>query len=483
MNYSVVRFVLGRIMFVEAVLLCPSLIVGFVYLAQDGWQPVMSIVYTIALLLVISLAVGLRKPAKMDLYAREGLVIVGLSWFLLSFFGSLPFVFNGNFGFVDAFFETASGFSTTGSSVLNNIESVEHAILFWRSFTHLIGGMGVLVFSLAIMPKTGSESVHIMKAEVPGPIFGKVLSRVRGTAQILYLIYLAMTAILVILLVLGKMPVFDSFCHAFGAAGTGGFSVKSNSILFYNSAYIDIVLGIAMIMFGVNFNLYFLIIYKKFKAAAKSEELRWFLGIIAGAVAVICIFLWPSYDSFPKMLREVFFTVTSMISTTGFTTADFGKWPLITHIVLLILMFCGAMAGSTGGGIKTSRIAIYIKSSYQEVRQNISPNRRLPVRFEGKPLDSNIQRSIFRYLSVYVIIFFVCMLIVSADTQNFSTAFSSVVATLNNIGPGLGKVGPSANYSGLNDISKVTLSVAMIAGRLEIFPVLILFSPRTWRRI
>ncbi len=485
MNYSIIRFVIGKILFVEALLLIPSLLVGFLYIGEDGSEPIFALLKTAGLLLVFSLALSVRKPSRTNLYAREGLVIAGLSWFLLSFFGGLPFVFNGTLSsLIDAFFETASGFTTTGSSVITDIEGVEHAILFWRSFTHLIGGMGILVFSLAILPKTGSESVHIMKAEVPGPIFGKLLSRVRGTARILYAIYLVMTAVLIVLLALSKkMDLFDACCHAFGAAGTGGFGVKSNSVLYYDSAYIDIVLGVAMILFGVNFNLYFLMVYRKFKPVLKNEELRWYLGIITGAIAVICIFLWPRYDSFPRMLRDVFFAVSSIITTTGFTTEDFGKWPLLTHFVLLALMICGAMAGSTGGGLKSSRVAIYVKSAIQEVRQSVSPNRRLPIRFEGKTLDAGIHRSVFHFLAAYCLIFFVSVLIVSADTEDFMTSFSAVAATFNNIGPGLGEVGPvETNFSVLNDVSKITLSVAMIAGRLEIFPVLILFAPKTWHK-
>jgi trk system potassium uptake protein len=482
MNYSIVRFVMGRIMLVEALLLVPSLAVGLIY--REGIETIGAFLLSIMILVVLGFSMSFRKPAKTALYAREGFVIVALTWFLLSLFGSLPFIISGSINsFVDAFFETASGFTTTGASILSNIEVLPHSILFWRSFTHLIGGMGVLVFTLAILPKIGSNAIHIMKAEVPGPTFGKLLSKVSRTARILYIIYLCITAGVFILLVLGKMPVFDSFIHAFGAAGTGGFSNKNASIAAYNSIYIDYVLSFAMLMFGVNFNLYFLLIMRKFKPVFRSEELRWYFGLIAAAMLLICFFVWPDYDSVTRMVRDVFFTVSSIITTTGFATVDFDKWPLPAHIVLLFLMFCGAMAGSTGGGIKTTRVAVYIKTFIKEVRHSISPNRRLPVMMEGKTLDSNIHKSISRYFIVYVLVFCIVMFIISIDSKNFTTAFSAVAATFNNIGPGLDAVGPVMNYSQYSDLSKITLIFAMIAGRLEIIPVLILFSPRTWRKV
>ncbi|MGI6248917.1 MAG: TrkH family potassium uptake protein [Acutalibacteraceae bacterium] len=485
MNYGIIRYVLGKIFLTEAVLFIPSLAVGIIYSKADGWKPFFSILVTMGILLLLSAVSHVKKPEMKNMYAREGLVIVALSWFLLSFFGALPFVFNGTLpNFIDAFFETASGFTTTGSTVINNIEEVEHAILFWRSFTHLIGGMGILVFSLALLPKIGSQSVHIMRAEVPGPIFGKLLPRVQGTARILYSIYLSMTAVLILLLTLSKkMDLFDACCHAFGAAGTGGFGIKSNSVAFYDSAYIDIVLGVAMILFGINFNLYFFLLLRRFKPVIKNEELRWYLGIIAAAITGICILVWHRYDSPTRLLRDVFFTVSSIITTTGYTTADFGDWPLAAHVILLIIMFAGAMAGSTGGGLKSSRVAIYVKSAIQEVRQNLNPHRRLPVRFEGKPLEPDMLRSTFSFLAAYSLILIACVFIVSIDTNDFLTSFSAVAATLNNIGPGLGIVGPvSGNYSVLKPVSKITLSIAMIAGRLEIFPVLILFAPKTWKK-
>lgn len=482
MNYGIIRFVLGRIMFVEAILLVPSLAVAFIY--KESLDTVSAFLITIAFLCAGGAALGIRKPEKTVFCAREGLVIVSLTWFLLSFFGAFPFILSGSIpSFVDAYFETASGFTTTGASILIDVEAMPHSMLFWRSFTHLIGGMGVLVFTLAILPKIGSNAVHIMKAEVPGPSFGKLVSKVHLTARILYIIYLVLTALVVLLLVAGKMPVFDSLIHAFGAAGTGGFSSKTASVAYYDSIYIDYVLSFAMLMFGLNFNLYYFLLLRKFKTVLRNEELRWYVGIIAASTLLICFFVYTGYDSAGRMVRDVFFTVSSIITTTGYATVDFDKWPLPAHMVVLALMFCGAMAGSTGGGIKSSRIGIYVKTVIQEVRHYISPNRRLPVIFDGKVVDMDTQKSVRSYFVVYVMVFSFITLIVSIDSDSFMTAFSSVAATFNNIGPGLDAVGPAMNYAHHSDIAKTALIFSMIAGRLEIMPVLILFAPRTWRKV
>ena len=353
--------------------------------------------------------------------------------------------------------------------------------MLFRS-THLIGGMGVLIFALAILPQVGPDSVHLMKAESPGPSFGKLMAKVSHSARILYIIYLSMTSVLILFLILGGMPVFDSVLHAFGAAGTGGFGIKNASIGYYENAYFEVVLGVAMILFGVNFNLYYLILMRQAKAALKNEELHWYLGIIALAIGIICLDVYHRYQSVAVMLKDVFFTVSSIITTTGFATRDFNQWPLTSHVILLLLMFCGAMAGSTGGGIKVSRVAIYVKTSLQEIQHMISPNRKLPVRFEKKTIDTALLRGVSFYFMTYMFFFSICLLIVSLDAPNFVTAFSAVAATFNNIGPGLDMVGPTGNYSDFSILSKLTLSVAMIAGRLEIFPVLVMLSPRTWQK-
>lgn len=482
MNYGIVRFVIGRIMLLEAALLFPSLIVGFIY--AEGARTLLSFVMTMSILAAFGLLLSVRAPEKRAFYAREGLVIVALAWLVLSLFGSLPFVFSGSIpSFTDAFFETASGFTTTGASILNNPETLPHSLLFWRSFTHLIGGMGVLVLTLAILPRIGSDAVHLLKAEVPGPIFGKLLAKVRNTARILYVIYLVFTAILVVVLVIGKMPLFDAFIHAFGTAGTGGFSNKMASVGHYNSVYIETVLSIAMLVYGVNFNLYYLLLIRKFRLFFKSEELRWYLFFVASAIVFIGFSVWPLYETFGQMFRAVLFTVAAIITTTGFSTANFDNWPLFAHIILLMLMFFGAMAGSTGGGIKTTRVAIYIKTSIQEVRRSISPHRRLPIRFEGKTLDPDVQRSVVHFFTTYIMLFILFLLIVSLDSPNFTTAFSAVAATINNIGPGLDAVGPTGNYTDFSHFTKITLCFSMLAGRLELFPILILFSPRTWRKV
>ncbi|MGV8907023.1 MAG: TrkH family potassium uptake protein [Acetobacterium sp.] len=481
MNRKMVSYVLGRILVITGLLMLPALVVSLIY--QEGWQGLWPFLLSIIITSTIGLLISLKKPTRSDFFAREGLVAVALSWLAMSFFGSLPFIFSGAIpNPIDAFFETASGFSTTGASILTNVEMLSHSLLWWRSFTHLIGGMGVLVLALAVMPKIESGGVFIMRAEVPGPTFGKVRTKLRSSAQILYLIYLSMTVVLVLLLTLGGMPLFDSFIHAFGTAGTGGFSDKAASVSYYNSAYIDYVLSISMILFGVNFNLYYALFFMHTKNIFKNEELRWYLGFIAGAFTLICINVSPLYSSVSLLFRDVFFTVSTIITTTGYATANFDTWPVFSHVILLLLMFVGGMAGSTAGGIKVSRIAIYIKTTINEIRINVSPNRRLPILFEDKPIGTVLSHQTSVYLITYTFIFVIFLFIISLSAPNFVTAFSAVAATFNNIGPGLDMVGPMGNYSGFNNLTKLTLSLAMIMGRLEIFPILVLFSPRTWRR-
>lgn len=482
MNYGYVRVILGRILLLEASLMIPSLLLSL-YFREPGHVQI-ALGVSMAVTFSLGILMSLRPPMKTSFYAREGFVIVSMTWIMLSLFGALPFFLSGAIPSpIDAFFETASGFSTTGASILTNIEAVPLSLLFWRSLTHLVGGMGVLVFVLAIMPRVESEAVHIMKAEVPGPVFGKLMARVSNSARILYLIYLGMTAVLVVLLLAGGMPLLDSFIHAFGAAGTGGFSLKNTSIGHYDSAYIEMVLAVAMILFGVNFNLYYLVLVRQVKTALKNEELHWYLGIVAASLIVIAISVRALYDSTGQLLRDVFFTVSSIITTTGYTTVDFDRWPLIAHVILLMLMFSGAMSGSTGGGLKITRVALLVKTGLQEIRHTISPNRREPLKFSGKTMDHQLQRSINTYFMAYTLFFGASLLIISTQAPDFTTAFSAVAATINNIGPGLATVGPTGNYAGFSNVSKLVLTFTMIAGRLEILPVLVLFSPRTWSKI
>lgn len=438
---------------------------------------------TILLTFSLGWLLARRRDSMRKFYAKEGFVIVALSWLLLSLFGALPFVFSGDIpALVDAYFETASGFTTSGSSILTDVEALAHSMLWWRSFTHLIGGMGVLVFALAVLPKTESESVHIMRAEVPGPTFGKIVSKLSSSARILYLIYLAMTAVTIGLLLLAGLPLFDATTLAFGAAGTGGFGILNGSIAPYNNLAVEIILGIAMIVFGVNFNLYYFMLIKQFKTALTSEELKWYLGIIAGAILLITLNLsWAAYGP-GQALRDSFFAVASIITTTGYSTADFGQWPLFSQVILLSLMFIGGMAGSTAGGLKISRIGILCKAAIAELKKTSSPNRVLALHFEKSALPQPTIRSVANYLIVYCLVFAAILLVISLDTPDFETAFSSVAATFNNIGPGLGAVGPAGSFAGYSDFSTGLLSLTMIMGRLEIFPILILFAPSTWQR-
>ena len=481
MNKGIVGYILGRMLLVEAGLMILPLIVGLIY--RESFRTIGSFLIVIAVLAILGLASGFKKPESMTLYVKEGLVIASLSWIALSFFGSLPFFLSGEIpSLVDAIFEASSGITTTGSSILSDIEALSHSILFWRSLTHLIGGMGVLVFAMALLPNLSSNSVNIMKAEVPGPVFGKLVSKLANSARILYIIYLVMTAALIALLMFGGMDWFDASIHAFGAAGTGGFSVKNISVGYYDSTYIYYVLSIAMIAFGINFNLFYLMVIRQAKKALKNEELRWYLAIILIAMILLFVNTYGQYDSVPHLIRDVVFTVSSIITTTGYTITDFTVWPLFSRTILLMLMFIGACAGSTGGGLKISRVAILIKTAIAEIRKAKEQRQVVSIKFDGNSLDQNVVRSIGRYFIVYFGVFVFLVLLLSLDVPDFLTAFSAVAATFNNIGPGLGLVGPTCNYAQLSDFSKIVLSIGMIAGRLELYPVLVLFLPSTWRK-
>ncbi len=480
MNKSMVRFVSGRILMLLGALMLLPLAVSFYYREPAR----LKVAFAAAILLTEALGLGLsvKRPVSNRFYAKEGLVICSLIWVMMSFLGALPLVVSGEMpGIVDAFFEIASGFTTTGASVLPQVETLHRSSLFWRSFTHLIGGMGVLVFALALLPKTDADDVFIMKAEVPGPAFGKLVSSLRTTARILYAIYLVMTGLLVLALLICGMPLFDAVCHAFGAAGTGGFGIRNASVAPYPTS-VHVVLGIAMLMFGINFNLYYLLLLKKARAFFQDEELKWYLALVVIATALICLSIYPLYQNGLIMLRDAFFTVASIITTTGYSTADFGAWPAFAHAVLLLLMFVGAMSGSTAGGLKVSRVMLYCKAAIAELRRQREPGRVVPVMLNRKPLSLQVQRSLFGYLTIYAAVFSVLLLIVSFDSPDFTTAFSAVAATFNNIGPGMEAVGPTANYAHYRPFVKIVLSLGMIAGRLEIWPILILFSRRTWKR-
>ena len=480
MNRKMINFIIGKILILEAGLMVLPLIISFLYNESAKYKLAYGSV--ILLLLAVGFLLSMKVPKEPTIQGREGFIIVSLSWVLMSVFGALPFVITKEIpSFIDAFFEIVSGFTTTGSSIITDLNLISHSNLFWRSFTHFVGGMGVLVLALAIFPKYSATSVHVMKAEVPGPTFGKLVSKLSATAQVLYKIYIVMTIVLIILLLLGGVNLFESSLLAFGTAGTGGFGVRNGSILPYKSAYVEMVLAVGMIVFGVNFNVYYFILIGKIKEAYKNEELRYYLLIVFIAVMLIVFNISKTYNSTFQCFRDVFFSVSSVITTTGYSTADFGKWPLFSQVILLGLMFFGACAGSTAGGLKISRVVLMFKIYFAEIRQMISPNRVITIKYEDKPVNLKMQKSISVYFLVYSIVFGVILLIVSHSTDDFITAFSAVAATFNNIGPGLGKVGPAFSFAKLSDLSKVVLSFGMLAGRLEIFPMLILFSPSTWK--
>lgn len=479
MNRKAVVNTIGWIVMAEAGFMLLPLIVSLCYREKCALSFLLS---TLIALVVGGSAVLFCRPKNKVIYAKEGFVIVAFAWVIMSLIGALPFVISKEIpSYFDAFFETVSGFTTTGASILSDVEALSHGTLFWRSFTHWIGGMGVLVFVMAIMPGVSDRTIHIMRAEMPGPVVGKLVPRVRDTAKILYLIYIALTAIETLMLLFGGMTFFESITHAMGTAGTGGFGIKADSLGSY-SPYIQWVITAFMLVFGVNFNLYYLILVKRARQAFRSEEFWVYIGIVAASAGVICANVYSMFDSFGESIRHSFFQVASIISTTGFSTVDFDLWPTLSKTILLIIMFIGACAGSTAGGFKISRVVMLFKLIRREVKLLIHPRTVESVSFEEKKVDEKTLSSVGNYLAIYVGCFIVTFLLVSFEKFDLITNFSAVTACFNNIGPGFGAVGPSCSFAAYSDFSKVVLSAAMLFGRLEIFPMIIAFSPKTWIR-
>ena len=482
MNFRMIAYIVGQIVRVEGILMLPALAVGLIY----GEDVLAAFLIPAALSIGMGTLLAIKKPENTSIFAKEGFVTVGLSWIIMSVIGALPFVIDGCIpSFIDALFETVSGFTTTGASILNDVEALSYGMLFWRSFTHWIGGMGVLVFVLAILPQADTRSVklmHIMRAEVPGPKVGKLVSKIGRTARIMYGLYIALTFIQVALLLAGGMPLYDSLVNSFATAGTGGFGIKNASIAAYDSAYVDYVISIFMVLFGINFNLFYLIVTGHVMQALKSEELRWYLTIVVGATALITFDIFERFGSIGESIRYALFQVSSIITTTGFATYDFNEWPALSKTILVLLMFCGACAGSTGGGIKVGRIILLIKAGLREIKYMLHPRAVISVRMEGKPVEREVVRGATSYMIIYIMLFTVSLFFIELIEEcDLVTGFTAVAACLNNIGPGLGEVGPAGNYSALTGASKLILSFNMLAGRLEIFPLLMLFAPSTWK--
>ena len=479
MNNKMVFRAIGKLLLAEALLMLLPLAVSIYY--KEKLEYVFLI--TIGLLSATGLLMSAPKIENRRVFAREGFVIVSLSWILMSLFGALPFYISGAIpSFVDALFETVSGFTTTGATILTNIEILPRSLLFWRAFTHWIGGMGVIVFVLAFLSQKDMQSMHIMRAEVPGPSVGKLVSKATVTARILYIMYSVFTIAQIIALLCCKMPLFDSVTTAFATAGTGGFSIKNASIAAYNSLSIEIVCGVFMLLFGINFNLFYLILVKQFKRAFKSEELWAYLGIVAVTIGIITINIMPLVGSLGSSLRQAGFQVVSVITTTGFVTADFNQWPILSQVLIIALMFIGASAGSTGGGLKVGRVIILYKSAIRELRRAINPKRVKSIHLDGSALDKETVSATGMYFVVYIMIIAVSVLLVSLNNLDLITTFTSVVTCINNVGPGLSLVGPVENFSDLSILTKLVLTTDMLVGRLEVLPMIILFIPSTWKK-
>ena len=481
MNRKFVFNMAGKVIAATGFLMLLPAVVALIYKEYKDLISFLSVA-AVAILLGFVISV-LVKPKTNVIYAKEGFLIVAATWLCMSVIGAVPFVLSGAIPkFMDAFFEIVSGFTTTGASILPDVESLSHAALFWRSFSHWIGGMGLLVFMMAFLPNMSDRTIHIMRAEMPGPVVGKIVPRATDTARILYIIYLGMTVTEFLLLLFGGMNVFESLLHTFGSAGTGGFGIKGDSIASY-SPYCQWVITVSMFLFGINFNLYYLILIRRFKSVFRSGELWAYVGISVAAVALICNNIYSSCANFGEALRLSAFQVSSIVTTTGYSTTDFNMWPSFSKTILLLLMIVGACAGSTAGGFKVSRVVIIIKSVRKQIKSLLHPRSVNTVSFEGKTIDDETLKGVTSYLGIYCLCIVEFLFLISLDKfGDIETNISAVIACFNNIGPGFGGVGPMSNYSGYNDISTLTLSMAMLFGRLEIFPMIIFFSPSTWTK-
>ena len=477
MNTSIIRYVLGQVLRIEGFFLFLPCIVALIYQEASGF----AFLGTALLCIMLGTLMTSRKAKSNIFYLKEGCITTSLSWIVLSIFGALPFCISGEIpSFTDALFETVSGFTTTGASIVSDVEALSHCVLFWRSFTHWIGGMGVLVFLLAIIPLSGGSNINLMRAESPWPSVGKLVPKMKLTARILYSIYLFMTVLMLILLLLGGMPLFEALCTSFGTAGTGGFGFLNDGMASY-SPYLQWVITIFMILFGVNFNAYYYILYRQFSKAFAMEEVRYYFLIILASIGIIFVDIMDLFSNAFEALTHAAFQVGSIITTTGFSTTDFNLWPQTSKTILVLLMFIGACAGSTGGGMKVSRFVILFKNIGKEFHSYIHPRSVKKIQLDGKPVEHEVIRSINVYCFTFTLIFCASVLLISLEGHDFVTNFTAVAATFNNIGPGLEMVGPASNFGFFTDFSKWVLTFDMLAGRLELFPLLILFHPKMWK--
>ena len=477
MNFAFITYIIGWILNFQGIFLLVPCIVSMIYNEKSGFAFIISSIISF----VIGVLFTRKKPKNRSFYAKEGFVSVALGWIVLSISGALPFIISGEIpNIYNALFESISGYTTTGATILSDVESLSKCVLFWRSFTHWIGGMGVLVFVLCILPLADGNNMHLMRAESPGPSVGKLVPKVKSTAMILYGIYAALTLVECILLLFGKMSLFDAITTSLATAGTGGFGIKNTSMAEY-SIYIQNVVAVFMVIFGVNFNIYFLLLIRKPKEILQSEELRAYLGIVLVSTLVIGFNISNSFSSIWIAIQQAFFQVAAIITTTGFSTVDFNSWPELSKFILVGLMFIGACAGSTGGGIKVSRIIIAWKNLKNEISSFVHPKRVQIIRLEGRKVGNDIVKSVNAYLVLYLLLFIASVFLISIENGSFETNFTAVAATLNNIGPGLDGVGPMENFGGFNPFSKCVFMFGMLAGRLELIPMIILFSPWVWK--
>lgn len=483
MNLKIINHTLGRLLEVLALIMVIPLLVAFIY--RESAADKLNFLIPILVSGLLGALLVRTGDGNTHIYTREALFITAACWVIFSMIGAIPlFLTASNYHtFLDAFFEMASGFTTCGASVAEDVELLPHSIIFWRSLSHLIGGMGILVFTLAILPKSNSESANLLQAEMPGPSFGKITPRLGRTARVLYLIYLVMTLITAIFLLFGGMDLFDSLIYAMGTAGTGGFANRGLSIGYYDSRYIEMVLSIAMLLFGINFNLYYFALIGSVRNAFKSEELYWYLGIVGLSTVLIFFNIRNHYATLSYAGVQSLFTVSSIVTTTGYVSVDYGSWPMLSKYILILLMFVGGSAGSTAGGFKVSRVLILIKSTINHIKKVINPKRVTITKIDGKRMDEDLEEAVNKYLVLYILLFVGILFIVCMDVGDFESAFTAVTTTFNNVGPGLNEFGPINSFASMKPLTKFILTIAMLFGRLELYPMLLLFSPYSYRRL